>query len=63
MAVDLLENRSKRYKKRRAGIEEGKFYTPAKAVRILKQIPDSKYKLKYLFYLLLFCLHFEDNQE
>ena len=43
MAVDLLENRSKRYKKRRAGIEEGKFYPPAEAVRILKQIPDSKY--------------------
>ncbi len=43
MAPAAVEARSKRYKKRAALVEEGKFYSISEAVKILKQLPESRY--------------------
>ena len=43
MAVQTAEKRSKRYQKRAALVEKGKFYTLSEAVRIVKQISETRY--------------------
>lgn len=43
MATAVAEKRSKRYQKRAALVEKGKSYSVAEAVRLLKQLPDSRF--------------------
>ena len=43
MAQDVLAGRSKRYKKRSSLVEREKSYSVSEAIKILKQIPDSRY--------------------
>jgi large subunit ribosomal protein L1 len=43
MAILTPERRSKRYQKRAALVEKTKFYPVSEAVRVLKQLPDSRY--------------------
>lgn len=43
MTTETLEHRSKRYRQRRALVSEGKLYSVPEAVRLIKQIPESRY--------------------
>lgn len=43
MATLIRERRSKRYQKRAALVDKEKFYSVSEAVRLLKQLPESRY--------------------